>query len=121
MEARGKKLKARLKELGYNIRFFANVLGKDEVYIYQLLDRDDLSWDIIRKIGQHINYDFRKDFPDMPFEYQEYPDTSTKAEEPLPLEYEVKKWRDKYFKLLEDVSDMLREKKNEEFLVKQST
>lgn len=114
MDNRGKKVKDIIKNLGVNIKGLAPVLKKNERYVYELLDKPDLSWDIIRKIGNHIKYDFRKDFPDMPFEYNPLDDDDSRnLEEPLPLELEAKKWKDKYFKLLEDVSEMMREKKSE--------
>lgn len=114
MIERGKKVKEVLNDLGIKLKSLAPVLNKNEVYIYQLLDKDDLSWEIIRKIGKHINYDFRKTFPDMPFEYEITEDDFSVVEESsTSLEYEVKKWKDKYFALLEDMSELMRQKKSE--------
>jgi hypothetical protein len=116
MVKRGKIVKQRLADLGVKIKSLAPKLKKNEHYIYQMLDRDDLSWDVIRKIGEEIRYDFRNDFPDMPFqsEYMESDlESGSLEEQPLTLQQEVKKWKDKYFQLLEDVSQHMREKKNE--------
>ena len=108
MENRGKKVKEVLNKLGIKIKSVAKILNKNESYIYQLLDKEDLSWEIIRNIGQEIRYDFRNDFPEMPFtDHIDYPIN----EKPLSIELEAQKWKDKYFKLLEDVSHMLKEKK----------
>ena len=118
MENRGKKVKEILSRVGIKIKSVAKILNKNETYIYQLLDKDDLSWDIIRKIGNDIGYDFRNDFPEMPF--TDYPNLESseysKFEESLSIELDAKKWKEKYFKLLEDVSLMMREKKNSIFL-----
>lgn len=111
---RGKKVKEILAGLGIKIKTIAPILGKDDHYIYSLLDREDLSWEIIRKIGEHIKYDFRKDFPEMPFEYKSAEDDEiTSISEPSTIEEIAKKWKDKYYNLLEEHAELLRQKKSE--------
>lgn len=107
MVNRGKIVKSKLAELGIKIKSLASKLEKSEGYLYQLLDREDLQWEIIRKIGSEIRYDFRRDFPDMPF-LDEYPVLDSEAdswEEKLEIyKSEAVRWKNKYFTLLEDVS-----------------
>lgn len=109
---RGEIVKKILLDRGFTLKSLSKKLGyKSERYIYNLLNRDDLPWETIKKIGLIINYDFTNDFKEI----------ANIVEEPIEpygvkvfsIEEEMIKWKDKYFSLLEKYTEMLEGKKNE--------
>lgn len=102
---RGKELKKILKLLDIKLKHIAPILNKNEVYIYQLLNKKDLSWEIINKIGTAIKYDFSKDFPEMPLksDYNSIINTDFSDEDEFPLELQVRIWKSKYYQLRDEI------------------
>lgn len=109
MENRGKKVKDLLNSLGIKIKSIAPILNKSESYTYVLLERRDLNWEIIRKIGDAINYDFRKIFPDMPVLTTMYESERKRYKN---AEEEALYWKEKYFSLMEDNAEYIQELKS---------
>jgi hypothetical protein len=64
----GMILSQRIRETDYTIEKVAVAIGYTRNHMYNLFDKDELSWEIIRAVGQFIGYDFRNDFPYMPIE-----------------------------------------------------
>ncbi len=114
MEHRGEIVKEKLKEFGLKIKFVADLVNHNEIYFYKLLDKSDLSWAKIKQIGRAINYDFSNDFPDMPsFDESVQPEDAKlfEGENDKLLNREAQKWKKKYLDLMEDFTELLREKK----------
>lgn len=109
MENRGEKVKDLLNSLGIKIKSIAPILNKSESYTYVLLERRDLNWEIIRKIGDAINYDFRKIFPDMPVLTTMYESERKRYKN---AEEEALYWKEKYFSLMEDNAEYIQELKS---------
>jgi len=112
LKHRGKILEAAIKTSGLTAESVATAIGKTRRMLYNYYDKDDLSLDILLKVGNFIKHDFSKDFPEVlassssirePAQHygkrnnEEFPD---KIEED---------WKRKYFDLLEQHNRTLRE------------
>jgi len=109
MENRGKKVKDLLNSLGIKIKSIAPIINKSESYTYVLLESPDLNWEVIRKIGDAINYDFRKIFPNMPVLTTIYENEGKRYK---TVEEEALYWKEKYYSLMEDNAEYIRELKS---------
>jgi hypothetical protein len=65
MKHRGEIVEKAITQSNVPISAIARAIGYDRRSIYNFFDNPDLSLDIIVKIGKAINYDFRKDFPEL--------------------------------------------------------
>jgi hypothetical protein len=110
MKHRGEIVEKAITQSNVPISAIARAIGYDRRSIYNFFDNPDLSLDIIVKIGKAINYDFRKDFPELfiqePKQAVQEPEEhySTTLSECLK---EKKEWRDKYYSLLEENKELM--------------
>ncbi len=109
MKNRGEIVEKAIRESGVNLTKLAKMIGYNRKSIYAFFEKPDLSLDVIVKIGKVIKYDFRKDFPELFIH-----DTSMIVLEPQE-QYpgslaeclrEKSEWRDKYYTLLEENSQL---------------
>lgn len=116
MKHRGEIVKTRILEKGIKITVLAKDLGTTTTTMYRQLTNENLGWDKIRKIGEFINHDFGKDFPEMP--KAEYNRNNTmliiedeNAEYNVSNVEELRKmvgyWKGKYMKSIEKLNDVL--------------
>lgn len=62
---RGERVKAVIKSLGISSQTVAKKVGIHRTTMNNYYNTDELSFDIIKKIGNAINYDFSQVFPEM--------------------------------------------------------
>jgi predicted transcriptional regulator len=108
MQHRGEIIKEAIYKSGYPITALAKQLGKSRRWMYLMFENNTISLDLVMQIGKIIHYDFTseiKEFSLSPTTLNEL-STTYKNEEPSS-EY----WKNKYLKLLEDYSELLKAKK----------
>ena len=66
MKHRGEIVKSIIDSKGIAKSHVAQAIGYTREHMYNLFSDPDLDYDIIRKIGRFIGYDFTLDFTDMP-------------------------------------------------------
>lgn len=110
---KGKILEQAVRITEYPISLLAKKMGKSRRHIYDLFEKENISLDIILKIGLIINYDFSKDFKELinlPDDYK-----FTILSEPDSGNNLLTYWRSKYLDLLEKHQLLLEEKLKEYF------
>lgn len=108
MQHRGEIIKNAVYKSGFPITELAKKLGKSRRWMYLMFENNMVSLDIVLQIGKIIHYDFMqeiKEFNPSLMALNE-PPTVYKNEE-ISTEY----WKNKYLKLLEDYSELLKSKK----------
>ena len=108
MQHRGEIIREAVYKSGYPITALAKRLGKSRRWMYLIFDNNNVSLDIVMKIGKIIHYDFSQ-------EIKEFTSFSTKINNTFPSvvneEPSAEYWKNKYLKLLEDYSELLKAKK----------
>jgi predicted transcriptional regulator len=108
MQHRGEIIKEAVYKSGYPITELAKRIGKSRRWMYLMFENNNVSLDIVLQIGKIIHYDFAQ-------EIKEFNPTRMSLEEPLVgfknEENSAEYWKNKYLKLLEDYSALLKEKK----------
>jgi hypothetical protein len=105
MQHREEIIKEAVYKSGYPITALAKRLGKSRRWMYLMFENNTISLDLVLQIGKIIHYDFTpkiKEFSLSPTTLNEL-STAYKNEEPSS-EY----WKNKYLKLLEDYSELLK-------------
>ena len=108
MQHRGEIIKGAVYKSGYPITELAKRLGKSRRWMYLMFENNNVSLDIVLQVGKIIHHDFTqeiKEFTPSQIALNE-PPTAYKNEE-SSAEY----WKNKYLKLLEDYSELLKAKK----------
>lgn len=95
---RGARVKAVIKEQGLTLTGVAKKLHIHRVTMSNWLEEDELDYKKIKKIGELLNYDFSKDFPEMKSEAPWLISSNTN-ERVIELEQQVKFWQDEVYKL----------------------
>lgn len=60
---KGELVRKRITQSGVSVKSIAARLGVSRQTLYDYLERDDLNFDIINRIGFAIKYDFSRIFP----------------------------------------------------------
>jgi len=105
MQHRGEIIKEAVYKSGYPITALAKRLGKSRRWMYLMFENNNVSLDLVLQIGKINYYEFKteiKEFSLSPTALNEL-STAYKNEEPS-AEY----WKNKYLKLLEDYSELLK-------------
>lgn len=107
MQHRGEIIKTAVYQCGFSITKLAERLGKSRRWMYLLFENSNVSLDIILKIGEIIHHDFSNEIKELNQTYRGFqePRASYGNEEDDP-EY----WKDKYLKLLEEYTELLKVK-----------
>ena len=118
MTHRGEKVRLRLKDLGVKSVYVQDKIHVAKTTLYKYFNDPDLSWSVIAQIGRSINYDFRRDFPEMPIDVLQKNESITlidddSGEYTEKSAYELRliatKWKNKYLELLEKYAELLKE------------
>jgi len=114
----GEILKRVVKKVGLPISTIAERTGFSRSYFYDIFEREEIPWHNIIQIGRALNYDFKKDFPDMPIYDSGFPpievkDSVASYESVYELRKKLTILQEKYTALLEEhmeLSKVLQEK-----------
>jgi predicted transcriptional regulator len=108
MQHRGEIIRKAVYNSGYTITEIAKTIGKSRKWMYLMFENSNVSLDVVMKIGKIIRYDFSQ-------EIKEFSSFSTKINSTVPSveneEPSSEYWKNKYLKLLEDYSELLKAKK----------
>ena len=107
MQHRGEIVKEAVYKSGVPITEIAKRMGKSRRWMYQMFENNNVSLDIILKIGEFIHYDFTDEIKEFN-PYQKVTSTSPKSVENEGANAEY--WKNKYLKLLEEYNDLLKRK-----------
>lgn len=99
MQHRGEIIKKAIYQSGYPITELAKRLSKSRRWVYLLFENNNVSLDLVLKIGSIIHYDFSN-------EINELKSNSFVTEKEENTEY----WKNKYLKLLEEYNELLKKK-----------
>lgn len=99
MQHRGEIIKKAVYQSGFPITELAKRLNKSRRWIYLLFENNNVSLDLVLKIGTIIHYDFSN-------EINELKSNSLITEKEENAEY----WKNKYLKLLEEYNELLKKK-----------
>ena len=99
MQHRGEIIKEAIYKSGFPITELAKRIGKSRRWVYLLFENNNVSLDLVLKIGSIIHYDFSN-------EINEFQSNSFIAEKEENVEY----WKNKYLKLLEEYNELLKKK-----------
>ena len=108
MQHRGEIIKEAVYKSGYPITELAKRLGKSRRWMYLMFENNNVSLELVLQIGKIIHHDFTpeiKEFSQTPMALNEL-STAYKNEE-SSAEY----WKNKYLKLLEEYTELLKAKK----------
>ncbi len=105
MQHRGEIIRKAVYNSGYTITEIAKTIGKSRRWMYLMFENSNVSLDVVMKIGKIIRYDFSQ-------EIREFSSFSTKINNTFPSveneEPSAEYWKNKYLKLLEDYSELLK-------------
>lgn len=101
---RGEIVEQAIRKSGIPIATMAKRLGKSRRWMYLMFENPDVSYEVIKRIGQIIYYDFHDDFPILSGKGQSYTDHKLQYDTRENAEY----WKNKYFKLLEEHHELLK-------------
>ena len=108
MEHRGEIIEQAVRKSGMSLVTISKKMGKSRRWLYLQFENPLVSLDVVLQIGKIIHYDFAQ-------EIKEFNPTRMSLEEPLVgfknEENSAEYWKNKYLKLLEDYSALLKEKK----------
>lgn len=104
MQHRGEIVKKAVHQSGYSVTKLAQKLGKSRRWMYQMFENNNVSLEVIIKIGTIINYDFSSEIPMLKNSFKEVP---THSYNNLP-ENTVDYWKNKYLVLLEEYNQLLK-------------
>lgn len=62
----GNRLNAILEDVGVNKTRLSKEIGYSEKHIFKILEREEIQWSVIRKIGDAIRIDMNTYFPELP-------------------------------------------------------
>lgn len=94
--SRGERLRDVIKQSGMTVSFIASKLKITRSTIHTWMNDDELDFKKIKKIGDVINYDFSKDFPEMKSEAPWLISSNTN-ERIIELEKQLKFWQDQFY------------------------
>ena len=100
MQHRGEIIKEAVYKSGYPITELAKRLDKSRRWIYIMFENNNISLDVVLQIGKIIHHDFSD-------EIRELKNSVIATEEETSAEY----WKNKYLKLLEEHTELLKAKK----------
>jgi AcrR family transcriptional regulator len=104
---------------GLSLTALAKKAGYDQSTPYRHFEKDDLPNHIILRWGKAMNYDFRKEFPELAMDWELIAPMeergSSDSEQDTSLLEKIEYWRKKYVELLERHNELLMERlKNQE-------
>lgn len=105
---RGLIVKQRIEESFLPKEKIATYIGYTRAHLYNFFEKPDLSFDIIRRIGEVIKYDFTIDFTDMPI-LEEAPKIHIKQLPDVSAAECLEKYAElhaRYLRLLEDYKEI---------------
>lgn len=101
---RGEIIEQAVRRSGYSITVIAQKVNISRRTVYNLFDNPNVSLEMIEKVGKAIHYDFSKEIPQLRYKGN--------LEEPQEtyerVENTVSYWKDKYYKLLEEYNELLK-------------
>ena len=101
---RGEIVERVVRNSGIPLTRIAVRMGKSRRWVYNAFETSDLSIDLILEFGKILHYDFSQDIPQM---------RNTKSMvSDLPITYgedNTEYWKDKYYRLLEEHNELLKE------------
>ncbi|TNE54608.1 MAG: hypothetical protein EP338_07250 [Bacteroidetes bacterium] len=106
MQHRGEIVEQAVRNSGYSITKLANKLGKSRRWLYLTFENPNLSLDHILEIGRLINYDFSGEIDE--FKQISSHSVFEPGNEYVPDERSVSYWKNKYFELLEEYHQLLK-------------
>ena len=110
MQHRGEIIRKAVYNSGYTITEIAKSIGKSRKWMYLMFENSNVSLDIVLKIGKIISYDFSQEIKEFSsFSTRINSSASSGVNEESSPEY----WKNKYLKLLESYSELLKAKKEQ--------
>lgn len=108
MQHRGEIIRKAIYNSGYTVTEIANSIGKSRKWMYLMFENSNVSLDVVMKIGKIIHYDFSHEIKEFSFFSTRINSVTTSSEND---ETSVEYWKNKYLKLLEEYSELLKAKK----------
>lgn len=103
----GEHIRQVIKDSGVSITSLCKKLQKSRRWLYDILQQPQVSVDVLIQLGAALHYNLIADFP----QYVKYQHHLTPfSSEPTLKEGDVNYWREKYFTILEQYSNLLEEK-----------
>lgn len=93
----------KIKETGFSVTMVSQKIGVSRRTMYNYFQTDDLSLEIIARIGNAIHYDFSLVLPEIVGVSESFPEFRTQKE----LANEIEHWKNKYLGLMEDYCELL--------------
>lgn len=118
MVHRGEILQKAIRESGMPVTRVARAVHKSRRWIYNQFERPDVPLDFLIEIGRVIYYDFSPEIPELRRNKSASPpkpkSTLRDPETPYP-DNNARYWKDKYLKLLEEHTELLKTLKKRQF------
>jgi hypothetical protein len=110
MQHRGELLKQAIRESGIPKTRIVSETKRSRRWLYNQFERSDVSLDVLLEIGKIIHHDFSLEIPELRTKPIGIPKL---AADPDYEQYNETPqfWKNKYFKLLEEYTDLLRQLK----------
>ena len=111
MKHRGEIIETVVRNSGISINHLAKQLHKSRQYVYTLFENPNVPVETIVNIGKIIHYDFSKDFKDLITTVKKYKAVqSLNAANENDSNYRnVDYWKSKYYELLEQHNQLLKQ------------
>jgi predicted transcriptional regulator len=108
MQHRGEIIRKAVYNSGLTITEIAKSIGKSRKWMYLMFENSNVSLDLVLKIGKIIRYDFAGEVKEFSSSTRIKSESSIDSKDD---ESDAEYWKNKYLKLLEDYSALLKEKK----------
>ena len=109
MQHRGELLAKAIKESGIPVTRIVSSMKRSRRWLYNQFARTDVPLDVFVEIGKIIRHDFSADIQELRKRTEHAASFNDSGETPYPAE-NAQFWKDKYLRLLEDYTELLKSK-----------
>jgi hypothetical protein len=111
MVHRGEILEKAIKQSGIPVTRIAKAINKSRRWLYNMFEKSDVPLDKLLEIEKVILYDFSSEIPEFRNKIKDKRTSMKEDEEEVFGAGSTEFWKDKYLKLLEEYSHLLKNQK----------
>ena len=111
MVHRGEILLKSIRQSGIPITRIVKTLNKSRRWLYNMFEKSDVPLDTLLEVEKIISYDFSSEIPELRNKIKEKRMSLKEDEEKIFGNNSAEFWKNKYLKLLEDYSELLKNQK----------
>ena len=104
MQHRGEIIKEAVYKSGVSVTELAKRIGKSRRWMYLMFESNNVSLDLVLKIGKIIHHDFSDEIKELGSSIIVKQELNSNFEKEPNAEY----WKNKYLKLLEEYNELLK-------------